>query len=101
MMLLKCCTQYASTHNASKFGKLRMATGLEMSVFTPTPKKGNTKECSNYFTAALISHVRKIILKILQARFQQYMNGELLQMYKPDLGKAEKRETKLPIYAES
>ena len=41
------------------------------------------------------------MLKILQARFQQYMNGELLQMYKPDLGKAEKRETKLPIYAES
>ena len=78
-----------------------MATGLERSVFTPTPKKGNTEECSNYFTTALISHVRKIMLKILQARFQQYVNGELLQMYKPDLGKAEKQETKLPIYAES
>ena len=55
MLLLKCCSQYASTHNASKFGKIRMATGLERRVFTPTPKKGNTKECSNYFTTALIS----------------------------------------------
>ena len=75
-----------------------MATGLERSVFTPTPKKGNTKECSNYFTTALISHVRKIMLKILQARFQQYMNGELLQMYKLDFEKGEEPEIKWPIY---
>ena len=44
------------------------------SVFTPTPKKGNAKECSNYHKIALISHTSKIMLKILQARLQQYMN---------------------------
>ena len=47
------------------------------SVFVPIPKKGNTKECSNYPTIALISHASKVILKILQARLQQYMNREL------------------------
>ena len=47
------------------------------SVFIPIPKKGNTKECSNYWTIALISHVSKVILKILQARFLQYVNCEL------------------------
>ena len=47
------------------------------SVFTPIPKKGNAKECSNYCTIALISHARKVMLKILQARLQQYMNHEL------------------------
>ena len=47
------------------------------SVFIPIPKKGNAKECSNYHTIALISHTSKIMLKILQARLQQYMNCEL------------------------
>ena len=47
------------------------------SVFIPNPKKGNTKECSNYHTIALISHARKVMLKILQARLQQHMNHEL------------------------
>ena len=47
------------------------------SVFIPIPKKGNAKECSNYRTIVLISHVSKIILKILQARLQQYVNREL------------------------
>ena len=47
------------------------------SVFIPTPKKGNAKECSNYQTIALISHASKVMLKILQARLQQYMNHEL------------------------
>ena len=47
------------------------------SVFIPIPKKGNAKECSNCHTTALISHARKIMLKILQARLQQYMNHEL------------------------
>ena len=47
------------------------------SVFNPTPKKGNAKECSNYCTIALISHASKVMLKILQARLQQYMNREL------------------------
>ena len=47
------------------------------SVFIPIPKKGNAKECSNYLTTALISHTSKGMLKILQARLQQYMNCEL------------------------
>ena len=47
------------------------------SVFIPIPKKGNPEECSNYCTIALISHASKVILKILQARLQQYMNREL------------------------
>ena len=47
------------------------------SVFIPIPKKGNAEECSNYCTIALISHTSKIMLKILQARLQQYMNCEL------------------------
>jgi len=47
------------------------------SVFIPIPKKGNAKECSNYCTIALILHTRKLMLKILQARLQQYVNHEL------------------------
>ena len=47
------------------------------SVFIPIPKKGNAKACSNYHTVALISHASKVMLKILQVRFQQYMNQEL------------------------
>ena len=47
------------------------------SVFIPTPKKGNAKECSNYHTIALISHSSKVMIKILQARLQQYVNREL------------------------
>ena len=72
-MLLKCCTQYAS-----KFGKLSSGhrTG-KVSVFIPIPKKGNAKKCSNYHTIALISHTSKVMLKILQARLQQYMNCEI------------------------
>ena len=46
-------------------------------VFIPIPKKGNAKECSNYHTSALISQASKLMLKILQARLQQYMNCEL------------------------
>ena len=47
------------------------------SVFIPIPKKGNAKECSHYCTIAFISHASKVMLKILQARLQQYMNYEL------------------------
>ena len=47
------------------------------SVFIPIPKNNNAKECSNYCTIALISHASKVMLKILQARLQQYMNCEL------------------------
>ena len=49
----------------------------ERSVFIPIPKKGNAKECSNYCTIACTSHASKVILKILQARLQQYVNHEL------------------------
>ena len=63
------------------------------SVFIPIPKKGNAKECSNYHTIAFISHASKGMLKILQARLQQYMN---FQMFKLDLEKAEESEIKLP-----
>ena len=64
-----------------------------MSVFIPIPKKGNAEECSNYCTITLISHASKVMLKILQARLQQYVN---FQMFKLDLEKAVKVEIKLP-----
>ena len=51
--------------------------GWKRSVFIPNPKKGNAKECSKYRTIALISHASKVMLKILQARLQQYVNCEL------------------------
>ena len=91
-MLWKCCTQYAS-----KFGKLSSGrrTG-KGSVFIPVPKKGNAKECSNYHTIALISHASKVMLKILQARLQQYMTMNF-QMFKLVLEKAEEPEIKLPM----
>ena len=54
-----------------------VAIGLEKVSFIPIPKKGNAKECSNYHTIALISHTSKVMLKILQARLQQYVNHEL------------------------
>ena len=54
-----------------------VAAGLERSVFIPIPKKDNAKECSNYHTIALISHTSKVMLKILQARLQQYVNWEI------------------------
>ena len=72
------CTQYAS-----KFGKLNSAYRksrqclLEKSVFIPIPKKDNTKECSNYHTIALISLASKVMLKIIQARLQQYVKQEI------------------------
>ena len=53
-----------------------VATGLERSVFIPIPKKANDKECLDYPTIALISHASKVMLKIPQARLQQYMNCE-------------------------
>ena len=54
-----------------------VATGREKVSFYSNPKKGNAKECSNYCTIALISHASKVMLKILQARLQQYINREL------------------------
>ena len=57
-----------------------VATGLEKVSFHSIPKKGNAKECSNYPTVALISHASKGMLKILQARLQQYVSHELLDV---------------------
>ena len=70
------------------------------SVFIPIRKKSNAKECSNYRTIALISHASKVMLKILQARLQQYVNPELL-MFKLVLEKAEEPEIKWPTSAGS
>ena len=70
------------------------------SVSIPIPGKGNAKECSNYHTIALISHASKVMLKILQARLQPYMNHNFL-MFKLDLEKAEEPEIKLPTSAGS
>ena len=69
MMLLTCYTQYAS-----KFGKLISSHRTEKGQFS---KKGNAKECSNCRTIAFISHASKVMLKILQATLQQYLNQEL------------------------
>ena len=72
-MLWKCCFSYAS-----KFGKLSGGHRTEKGeFFTPIPKKGNAKECSNYCAIAIISHASKIMLTILQSRLQQYMNRGL------------------------
>ena len=54
-----------------------VATGMKKVSFHSNPKEGNAKECSNYSTIALISHASKVMLKILQARLQQYVNREL------------------------
>ena len=71
-----------------------VATGLKKSVFISIPQKGSAKECSNNCTTALISHTSKIMLKILQAKLQQYVNREL-QLFKSDLEKAEEPDIKL------
>ena len=72
-MLLKCYTEYVS-----KFGKLSSGhKDWKRSLFIPIPKKGNAKEGSDYCTIALISHASKVMLKILQARLQQYLKHEL------------------------
>ena len=70
------------------------------SVFIPIPRKDNPKECSNYCTIALISHASKVMLKILQARLQQYMNHDF-QMFKLILENAEEQDIKLPTSAGS
>ena len=94
MMLLKCCTQYAS-----KFGKLGPQ-DWKRSVFIPIPKKGNAKECSNYHTIALISHASKVMLKIPLSRFHSTRTMNF-QMFKLVLEKTEEPEIKLPTTAGS
>ena len=75
MVLFKYLCQYAS-----KFRKLSSGHKTGKVVFIPIPKKGNAKKCSNYLTIALNSDSSKIMLKILQARLQQYVNHELLDV---------------------
>ena len=70
------------------------------SVFIPIPKKGKAKECSNYHTIALVSQASKVMLKILQARLQQYVNRELPDV-QAGFWKAEEPEIKLPTTAGS
>ena len=84
-VLHSICQQIWKTHQWSQAWK--------RSVFTPITKKTNAKESSNYCTSVVISHTSKVMLKILQARLQQYMN---MQMFKLDLEKAEEPEIKLP-----
>ena len=84
----------------AKLENSAVATGQEMSVFIPIPKKGNAKECSNYCTIALISRASNVTLKILHARLQQYVNHELPGV-QAAFKKAEEPEIKLPTSAGS
>ena len=77
-----------------------VATGLEKVSFIPIPKKSNAKECSNYDRISLISHTGKVMLRILQARLQQYMNHELPDV-QVDLEKAKEPEIRFPTSAGS
>ena len=70
------------------------------SVFIPIPKKGNAKDCSNYHTIALISHTSKVMLKILQARLQQYVNHEIPDV-QAGFRKGKEPDIKLPTSAGS
>ena len=72
MMLWKCCTQCQQIWKTQQWPQ-----DWKRSVLIPISKKGNAKECSNYPTIALISHTSEVMLKILQARLQQYVNREL------------------------
>ena len=72
MMLWKCCIYYVR-----KFGKLNSGHSTEKGQFSFLLQKGSAKDCSNYHTIALISHANKVMLKILQARLQQYVYCEL------------------------
>ena len=72
MTLLKCYTQYVS-----KFGKLISVHGIGKSQFSFQSQRGNAKDYSNYCIIALISHATKVMLKVMQARLQQYVNQEL------------------------
>ena len=72
MMLWKCCTQYAS-----KYGKLSSGHRTAKGQFSLQSQRKAAKECLNYHTIALISHASKVMLKILQARLQQYVTHEL------------------------
>ena len=85
-----CCFFLTETGCPQVFLRLVHHCDLSLSTSYFLPKKGSAKECSNYCTIALISHASKVMLKILQARLQQYVNHKL------DLEKAEEPEIKLP-----
>ena len=86
-VLHSICHQTGNTQCSHKMGK--------RSVFILIPKKGNAKECSNYCTIVLISHTSKVMLKILQARLEQYVNSELPDV-QARIRKGEEPEIKLP-----
>ena len=71
------CCESTTLNMPANLENSAVATGLEKVSFHSNPKKSNAKECSNYCTIALISHASKVMLKILQARLQQYVNWEL------------------------
>ena len=79
--------------------ELIMLSNWKRSIFISISKKFNAKQCSNYHTIAFISHTSKVMLKILQAKFQRYVNCELPDVQ--DFKKAEEWEIKLPTYAGS
>ena len=89
------CCESAALNMSASLENSAVAQDWKRSVFIPISKKGNAKECSNYCTIALISHARKVMLKILQARFQYYVNCEF-----PDVQvgfrKGREPEIKLP-----
>ena len=88
---LKCYTQYAK-----QIWKIQLWTqDWKRSIFIPIPKTGNAKECSDYHKIALSSHTSKVMLKILLAGLQQYVNHEIPDV-QTDLEKAEESEIKLP-----
>ena len=76
-ILKRWCCESVVLNMPANLENSAAVTGLESSVSIPIPKKGNANECSNQCTIALISHTRKAMLKVLQARFQQYVNREL------------------------
>ena len=94
-ILRGCCESAALGMPVNMSENSQWPQDWKRSVFIPIPKKSNDKECSNYCTVALISHASKEMLKVRQARLQQYMNQEL-QMKKLDLEKAEEPDIKLP-----
>ena len=91
MMLWKCCTQYVS-----KLENSAVATGLEKVSFHSNPKERHCQRMLKYRIIVLVSHASKVMLKILQARLQPYMNCELLDVQCLVLEKAEEPEIKFP-----
>ena len=75
---MQCIWSWRTNMSMRKSASLKYSQKINYVLVRPIPKKGNVKECSNYHTVALISHASKVMLKILQARLQQYMNCELL-----------------------